>query len=294
MRRGLGSHLTHAKRCMRIKKRPAVVLAMATAGALAVAGIALAAASSTVSFTFTCVGRTTPNRCPQTTYTNGRLFVHTHTDYTGNAFSSATKRAQLFYDNDFQFHPSVTPKCDPPSSGTMKEAMAACGSSLVGTGRAQATGTGTSTLNGCVLAFNGTAVSAPTGVGSNTTLHPVVWLFLRVQAANPSSIDCSSPATNENGNLTIRLKGIIHRKTEASGAHPQFPTGTGTEMDFNNIPTGGPVTDVKVTFAKNTSTGGYVKGRCSHSNHVWRLITKFTYNDSTTQTVNSPRTCTVG
>jgi hypothetical protein len=288
---------------MRIKWRPAVVLALAIAGALAAVSIALAAASSTVNFAFTCAGRTTPNKCPATTYTSGRLFVHTHTNYTGSPATSAVKRAQLFYDADFQFYPGATANCDPPggTSVTMKQAIAACGSSLVGTGRAQALGTDPFTgerftVNGCVLAFNGTPVNAATGVGSNTTLHPVVWLFIRVQISNPSSIDCSSPATNENGTYAFRLRGILHRKTETSGAHPQFPLGTGAEQDFNNITSvsPAPATDVQVTFVRNTATGGYVRGRCSHSNHVWRLTTKFTYNDGATQTVPSTRTCTVG
>ena len=287
---------------MRIKRRRAVVLALATAGTLAAAGIALAAASSTVNFAFTCAGRTIPNKCPATTYTNGRLFFHAHTNYTGNPFASAVNRAQIFYDTDFQFRPGATPKCDPPSGDnvTMKQAMAACGPSLVGTGRAQVIGVhplgGTILINGCVLAFNGTPVSAATGVGSNTASHPVIWLFVRAQLSDPSSIDCSSPATNENGNRSLRLRGIVHTKAEAPGAHPQFPPGTGTEQDLNNITSvvPGAATDIQGTFVKNTATNGYVRGRCSHSNHVWKVVTKFTYSDSTTQTVNSTRTCTVG
>jgi ABC-type transport system substrate-binding protein len=115
---------------MRIKRRSAVVLALAAAGALVTAGVALAAASSTVTLNFT------PSNLPTTTFQSGKLGVHTHTNYTnpGNANpGGATQRAQLFFDDDFKINTGATPLCT-PSGGDMANAMSECGSSLIGMG----------------------------------------------------------------------------------------------------------------------------------------------------------------
>src|SRR5262245_64641828 len=96
-------------------RRPVVVLFLAAAGALVAAGIALASASSTSSFSMRCDGRAVAQKCPQNTYTKARLNIHTHTNYTNPGNSNpggATKRIQVFFDNDFRFDPSATPRCD--------------------------------------------------------------------------------------------------------------------------------------------------------------------------------------
>src|SRR3954447_9018918 len=161
---------------MRIKRRSAVVLALAAAGALVTAGVALAAASSTVTLNFT------PSNLPTTTFQSGKLGVHTHTNYTnpGNANpGGATQRAQLFFDDDGKLNTTGIPRCDPASvgSGDMAHAMSVCGTAKVGAGKAQAiTNGGALLLNGCVLVFNG----KPTASGQPTSL-----VFTRVNVANP-------------------------------------------------------------------------------------------------------------
>ena len=98
----------------------AVVLALAAVGALAVTGIALAAAGSSVNFSFQ------PSN-PHGTLTSGRLAFGTHTNYSGY---SPTTRIQLRFDDDIQFNPNSFPKCDPADlSGniTMQQALQACG-----------------------------------------------------------------------------------------------------------------------------------------------------------------------
>src|SRR5690348_1505774 len=108
---------------MRSKRRVAVVLALAAAGSLAVAGIAYAAISSTVSLKFT------PSNLPTTTFQNGALNVHTHTNYS-DVGSQYTDQAQLNFDNDIKVNTSAKPKCNKSNiSGTktMAQAMAACG-----------------------------------------------------------------------------------------------------------------------------------------------------------------------
>jgi len=254
---------------MRSKRRVAVVLALAAAMSLAVAGIAYAAISSTVTFKFT------PSKVPKTTYKAGQINVHTHTNYS-DVGSQFTNRAQLYFDSDFKVNTSAVPKCNKSSiSGTktMAQAMAACGSKLIGKGTATAAA-GANTVHACVLAFNGT------GTGGH------VLLFTRANAAPPFTISCSNPSSNTSGNTTVLLDGALK---------PANKAGYGKLLDFQNINTASPLplTDFNVTVGKPTvpAAGGWISAKCSHSPKKWKLQTKFTYS-SGTQTINStPQTC---
>jgi hypothetical protein len=258
---------------MRFKKRSTLILALAIAGALAVAGVALAAASSTVTLNFA------PSNLPTTTFQSGKVTVHTHTNYTnpGNANpGGATERAQLFFDDDFKVNASATPLCT-PTGGDMANAMSQCAGSLIGTGTAKASANGAFTINGCVLAFNGKKDAA----GHNTVI-----LFTRVSVTNPSLMTCGSPASNHQGNTTVILKGILKANNTVGGADL---TG-GKQLDFNNITSVAafPLTDFNVGVQK----GNYIQARCHDGDHKLNLQTKFTYNNSTTQTVNASKACT--
>ena len=264
----------------RIKVWFAVPLALATVGALVVAGIALAAASSTASFSFLCSGRTVPNTCPQSTYTKGKLLVHTHTNYT-NPGSSADqlKRIQIFFDNDFRFDPSVAPTCDPSQLGgkDMHDAMATCGPSLIGTGRAQAV-TASTTINACMLLFNGP---------DDANGDPTIDLYFRASLTNPSTITCGDPASNHQGSTTIVRIGTL--RTTPLGDYRR-------ELDIPNLHTITlPISDLNFNLqGKYPLTSDYAQARCFDADHVWNVSSFFTYNNNTTQTVNSTRSCTVG
>jgi len=262
---------------MRIKRRFAVILALAAAGALAVAGVALAAATSTVTLNFA------PSNLPATTFQSGKITVHTHTNYTnpGNANpGGATKRAQLYFDDDFKVNATATPLCT-PSGGDMANAMTECSGSLIGTGTATASAHGAFVIHGCVLAFNGKKDAA----GHNTVV-----LFTRVNVTNPSTITCGSPATNHQGNTTVILKGILTNNTTVGGADLVG----GKQLDFNNITSVAafPLTDFNVGVQK----GNYIQARCADAPtsgaQRLNLQTKFTYNNSTTQIVNANKVCT--
>jgi hypothetical protein len=259
----------------RIRKRSAVAIALAMGGALAVASIALAAASSTSSFSFRCEGRAVPNTCPKNTFTKGRLFIHTHTNYTnpGSSDGGKTKRIQIFFDNDFRFDPSVTPRCDPSqlAAQNMASAMAICGSSLIGTGTGQAATPG-SPINACMLVFNGT---------NDANGDPRIILYFRAPVS-----DCSGPANNTAGNTTIVFPGSL--RTTPIGDY-------GKELDIpnmHNIPLA--VGDLNFSIRRDSATSSYVRARCFDANRVWNVTTHFTYNDNTAQTVHSTRTCAVG
>ena len=260
----------------RIRKRSAVAFALATAGALAVAGIALAAASSTSSFSFRCDGRAVNNACPKNTFTKGRLFIHTHTNYTnpGSPDGGKTKRIQIFFDNDFRFDPSVTPRCDPNAVAgvNMATAMANCGPSLIGSGTGQADQPGPSPFPACMLLFNGT---------NDANGDPRIILYFRAPVS-----DCSDPANNTAGSTTIVLPGSL--RTTPIGDYSR-------ELDIPNIHNVVlAVEDLNFSIRRDSATSSYVKARCFDANRVWNVTTRFTYNNNTTQTVNSPRTCTVG
>jgi hypothetical protein len=89
----------------------------------------------------------------------------------------------------------------------MAQAMAACKNALVGSGTAAATANGLFKINGCVLLFNGQPQNG----------LPTLQVFTRVQASNPSTISCASPATNSQGN-GILLNGVLRNTTAPYGA----------------------------------------------------------------------------
>jgi hypothetical protein len=155
----------------------------------------------------------------------------------------------------------------------MKGAMAACSAAKVGAGTAQATANGLFTINGCVLLFNG----KPTSTG-----YPTLLVFTRVQAANPSNISCTSPATNTQGNATVLLNGVFR---PASGKYSKF-------LDVNHITQSAsfPLTSYKTTVKK----GNYASARCAAADHLWHMKVIWTYNDGTKNSVSKTQRCTVG
>jgi hypothetical protein len=251
---------------MRLGRRTAVVISVVAASALGVVGVAIAATSSTAVFSFS------PDKVPKRTYKAGKLFVHTHTSYNSN--TSKTKRAQLYFDDDFKIRTKGIPKCNKSNiSGTksLAQAMAACGRAKVGSGKAQAAA-GPNTVHACVLAFNGKPSNG----------KPTLLLFTRAAVAPPFTIDCSNPSTNTNGNTNVLLVG--HYK----GASGDF----GTQLDINHIDTASalPLTDFKTTIKR----GRYVSARCHDRNKTWNVKTKFTYlSPNGTQTIHSTQSCRV-
>jgi hypothetical protein len=253
---------------MRIRGRRVAIFAVAAIGALAAAGAALAITNnvSTVNFKFT------PNSPPfsKTTFKSGSLFVHTHTDFlhpADKARGGFVKRVQLFFDSDLKFNPGSVPVCN-KNLGTlnMKQAMAACGTARVGTGKAQGTNSTNGTIPGCVLAFNGP---------KNSSNQPTIKLFSRFPMT-----DCSNPSNNTGGLTNVILTGTLK---------PANKTGFGKMLDVPNIDTAPlPLKDFTTTVKK----GSYVQARCSAS--PLRIQGKFTYSGTgqTPDTVNATQACT--
>jgi hypothetical protein len=281
---------------MRSKRRLAAVFALAAAVAVGAVGVAQAInANSTLSFNFTKV----PAGTIGTTLKQGKIFVHTHTNYS--VAGTKTTRARLFFDKNFAFKPTAVGTCPTASvSGniTMKQAMAACGTKLVGTGTAQANLSTPGDVHGCVLAFN--AADGNPNVGGN---QPGILLFTRLQV--PGTISCASPASNQNGNGSVLLQAPLATNpasTTPGGALPAAYYQGGKWLDFNNIPQTLPLSDFQVTTGKGApgtnlsgTKGDYVRAKCTLRNgsKKWVIRSIFAYNTGSPnqQVVNSQHSC---
>jgi hypothetical protein len=256
---------------MRIRRRYAVPLVVVAVAGLTVAGIALAATTSTFSF------KASPSTAPKTTYQAGSLFTDLETHYTNpgnNIPGGAVERTQIYLDKNFKVTPSAASKCATSqlSGKTMKQAMASCGKALVGTGKALATANGLFNVNGCVLLFNGQPQAG----------KPTLQVFTRVQASNPSRISCTNPSNNSQGNATILLSGV-YRTTK--GQYSKI-------LDVNHITQAAsfPLVSYKTTVKK----GNYASARCAAADHLWHMKVVWTYNNGKSSSASKTQQCTVG
>jgi hypothetical protein len=252
------------------RPRSMFALAVMTATAsLVVAGIAIASRSTRVSFEFT------PNTVPRHEFIPGALHVHLQTDTPPQTRAS---RIRFDFDNHFRFAPAAFSICDhfedvPDQIGIdMATAMAQCGPAKVGSGTAQAK-SGTTVVKTCVLAFNG----PPSHEGL-----PTLKLFIRADLS-PPTVDCSSPRSNHNGDVSLELVGVFRH----SPRH-----GFGRELSFNrmNRVQPFPLTDLDLTLQR----GHYVSAHCSPKDAFdgWRLRTKVGYvKPRRVQVVNSTHEC---
>jgi hypothetical protein len=252
---------------MGIRRRSAVIFALAAVGVVAVASLAIAAPTSTFTFSFA------PSNVPAATYQNGALSTDLKTTYTNpgnNNPGGAVERTQIYLEKNWKINPAATPKCSSSqlSGKTMAQAMAACKAALVGTGTATATANGLFTINGCVLLFNGQPQSG----------LPTLKVFTRVQASNPSTISCASPATNNQGNATVLLNGVLKNATA--------PYGKVLDVDHITQAASFPLTEFKTKVQK----GSFIAAKCPAS--PWHMKVTWTYNNATTKTVSKTQPCT--
>jgi hypothetical protein len=252
---------------MGIRRRSAVIFALAAIGVVAVAAVAIAAPTST--FTF----KMTPTNPPKTTYKNGTLATDLKTTYTNpgnNNPGGAVERTQIYIDKNWKVNPNAAGKCAASQlqNKTMKAAMAACKNALVGSGTATATANGLFTIHGCVLLFNGQPQSG----------LPTLKVFTRVQASNPSNISCANPATNTQGNATVLLTGVLRPATAPYGK----------VLDVNHI-TQSASFPLEV-FRTTIKHGSYIAAKCPTT--PWHMKITWTYNNNTKKTVSKTQPCT--
>lgn len=256
---------------MRIRRRSAVILALAATGALVVAGTAVAITSSSYTFSFS------PNKVPKKSYKGGALTTNLVTSYTNPGNSKpggAVQRTQIFLDKNWKISPGSTKQCaaNQLSNQTLAGAMKACKKAKVGSGVATATANGAFTVRGCVLLFNG----KPQGG------KPTLQIFTRVQASNPSVMTCANPASNKQGNVTILLTGVVKKA--------QSPYGK--VLDVNNITQA--ATFPLEVFNTTIQKGNYISARCKAGNKTWNTKVVWTYNNAAKRTVKRTQQCKVG
>jgi len=284
-------------RTKRLKRRFAAIFALAGAGAVAVAGIAMGSGNSTIALDWT------PADISTSTFTSGKIFVHPHTTYTnpGNQNpGGATERAQLYFDDSFKVNTSAVPKCDPNQiSGatvTLAQAKNRCGSARVGQGTAQAIydppppGGGTNTINACVRIFNGQGTASE------------VLVFTRAKVGIPpnNTINCSTDGTQ--GNSSILLAGDLKANPSTVGADFADPDNcsaangrVGCQLDFQNIQNASPfpLSD----FNTNVQKANFIQAKCNDTGEAQAsrldLKAKFTYNGGSplTQTKSASANC---
>ena len=247
---------------MRIRRRRAAIFAVTAIGALAAASAAFAITNNTSTATLTVTPHTGLSK---TTFKNAALGVHTHTVFAhpgDKANGGFVKNVKLYFDSDLKFNTSAVPACNKNLANTTeKQAMALCGSSLVGKGTAQATSTANATIPGCVLAFN-----AP---NSKIILHS------RFVMAPP----CPNPSTSTAGSVDAILTGTLG---------PANKAGYGKALNVPNIDTQPlPLKD----FVTTVSKGSYVQARCSAT--PLRMQTVFTYSGAgqAPDTANGTQAC---
>jgi hypothetical protein len=285
---------------MGLKRRLSIVVALAAAAAVGAVGIAQAInANSTENFNFTKV----PKGTIGSTLKQGKLFVHTHTNYSVSG--TKTTRARLYFDKNFAFRMGAVPKCNANKIGgniTMQAAMAACKNALIGTGTAQANAVSPGDVHGCVLAFNALDANA-----SRAHNQPGLLLFTRLQVTG--SFSCANAANNTGGNSTILLRAPLAtnpKKTSPGGPLNAAHYKGGKWLDFNHIPQTLPLADFRVTTGKGApqthlsgSKGNYVRAKCTFRKALgkpykkWVMRTIFTYNSGSprNQARNSKHGC---
>jgi hypothetical protein len=249
---------------MRIRRRYAILLALAATAALAVSGIAMAASTSTFSFKFS------PTKVPKKTYKAGTLATDLRTSYTAPV--DAVERTQIYLDKNFKINPRAAAKCSSSqlSSKTMAQAIAVCRRALVGKGRATAQAN-FGTVNACVLLFNGRPQNG----------RPTLKVFTRAQASPNSQISCKNPATNNQGNATVLLNGVL------KGASGKY----GKVLDVNKITQASPFP--LMVFDTAIGKGNYFAARCKAANKTWHMKVKWTYKSGATKTVHKTQQCQV-
>jgi hypothetical protein len=251
---------------MRIKRRTAVVLAIAAAGALATTGFALANTASDgnisgVKFSFK------PSKLPKKKFHKGALTLGTSTSFAHppDQPGGDVDRVQVFIDDDIKLNGDAAPKCNPSgfsSNTTMAAAMAACGNAQIGKGLAHVAQTAGG-FPGCVLTFNG--------------VNKQVVLYTRIFASTP--INCSDPRNNTGGDTSVTLFGKLKK---ASGDF-------GTMLDVDTTVTALPLGD----FTSRIQKGKYATARCHDGNKKLNVKAVHTYNDGVKSTDKVSEKCKV-
>jgi hypothetical protein len=261
---------------MRISRRYGVVLAIAAAGALAVAGVAVAGTASNGNVA-DFGASISPNKVPKKKFKAATLKFNSSTVFADPGVQpngGATHRLQVWLDKNVKINPKATKTCNSDKiegNITMAQAMAACGKSKVGTGKLEAYNFANPAhpVPGCGLSFN-----------SKKGGKPALLVFVRTQVGGPTpQMSCKDPRNNNQGNVTVLLAGKIKN---ASGKY-------GYQIDINDIEQNAalPLQADAFKFKK----GNYISARCKSKKKTWHFKAKHTYTDNVTVTDKKKQKC---
>jgi hypothetical protein len=105
-------------------------------------------------------------------------------------------------------------------------------------------------------------------------------VFTRAQATPNSQISCAKPASNNQGNATVLLNGVLKR---ATGLY-------GKVLDVNKITQSSPFP--LTVYATTIKKGNYVSARCKAKNKTWDMQIKWTYKSGKSTTIHKTQKCT--
>jgi hypothetical protein len=299
VRQWLRSHLTYAKGSRPIRRRSAIVLAVAVAfgvGLIAFPGSAAAQVPNCTPKASTgndsCVKlNVTPSNAPDTFTGGQRLFLRAKTVYTiaGDcSVGGCLARLTLDFDNDFRLNPGTIPTCSPTKAYGSGQNIAAvwddCGPDAGASGNAYLstqvapTGFGCA-ANPCVSGQGDARVDSPFG---RINVHVCVLVFNGPKDANnnptltfyargpiTASTCATNPASNTAGSRTVILKGTII---------PSPLAGYGKRLNVVPVIPATPAAflDAYVYLKR----GNYFQARCPSGTSPWKLRGLFNYSGS--------------
>jgi len=209
-----------------------------------------------------------PAKAPKTKSIGGVLHTITTagTTTTGPGAIKPANKVQVFFDNDFTFNTKGIKSCDPAKiqGSTTAEAMAACGKSLVGKGKATVGIAGSpdpaAEVTGVISAF----------VGPPQGSKPTIVLHTRVESIGSTTV-LTGVLSRVKGDLGNRLDVVV----------PPLAGGSALKV-------------FDVTVTKKTGTNNFVSARCADKNKTWNFKGIFNYSGGEpTKTVTATQKCTV-
>ena len=182
-----------------------------------------------------------------------------------SGFSPGVQHFTFHLDNDIAFDTTGLPQCSLASiaNATRAAALSACPGSVVGSGNTLWLGSGGTTLNGVIDAFNG----QPSSGSPTIYLHDAIYNSLNQEAVDTTSQAVLSPSVL-GGDYGTQI--LI----------PWPPTGLGT-------------THLAVTLNNLEPTPGhhFWSAACGDADRIINYAGEFTYNDATTRSATATQTC---
>lgn len=182
-----------------------------------------------------------------------------------SGFSPGVQRFTFQLDNDIAFDTVGISQCSLASinNATRAAALAACPGSVVGSGNTVWLGSGGTTLNGVIDAFNG----QPSSGSPTIYLHDAIYNSVNQEAVDTTSAAVLSPSA---------LGGDF-----------------GTQISFPWPPTGLGTTHLAVTLNNLEPTPGhhFWSAACGDADRTLNYAGDFTYNDATTRSATATQAC---